>query len=113
MRVRVIDHTGAQIAEGTLRNATLFRFSDQSRDGVRTIDQSGFKAPPSIGHCSVTFDGPTQVPLWYGGTYSVGFLDFSLSSGLHNVWGCGNDFDTDSSSIHPDDRDEIMRNLLK
>jgi hypothetical protein len=111
MRVRINDHTGVLVAEGTLRNARLDRFGGNHRQGVKTADQSNFSALPAVGHCSVSFDSSVQVPLWYGGTYSADSLDFSLPSGLHNVWGCGNDFDTDSSVIHPDDLVEIMRNL--
>ena len=48
------------------------------------------------------------MPLWYGGTFKESSLDFSLPSGFHNVWGQGNDFDTDAFRIHPDDIGLIM-----
>lgn len=113
MRARVIDHAGALIAEGTVRDATthLHQF-DGAREGIG-VGRRSFDAPPSTGHCAVSFDAEVQAPLWYGGTHSVTFLDFSLPSGLHNVWGCGNDFDTDSARIHPDDLVEIMRSLTR
>ena len=57
----------------------------------------------------MVFDAKVDVPLWYGGTYREDHLYFTLPSGLHNVWGCGNDFDTDSTRIHPDDLAEVMR----
>ncbi len=38
-------------------------------------------------------------------------LDFSLPSGLHNVWGAGNDFDTNAYRIHPGDLDYVLGEL--
>lgn len=112
MTVRVIDHTGSIVAEGTLYNVRMNRLAAcGSREVIRTADRTHSKAPLTFGHCSVIFDAPVAVPLWYGGSYVTNALDFSLPSGLHNVWGCGSDFDTDSSNIHPEDLIEIVRNL--
>lgn len=114
MRVRIIDHIGRFVAEGTIRNARLERFGFDlpMREGVRTGDGGIFLAPPALGQCSVDFDGDIMAPLWYGGTFPTKYLDFSLPSGLHKVWGCGNDFDTDCCVVHPDDLAKIMRNLV-
>lgn len=67
-----------------------------------------------IAHATVKLEAPQKMPLWYGGyTYELwNHLDFSLPSGLHNVWGQGNDFDTDAYSIYPEDAAKIMA-LLK
>lgn len=110
MRVRVIDHMGLLIGEGTLDNLRRdpHPFSG-SREGVSALDSRPFAAPAAEAFCAVAFDVEVDAPLWYGGSYRERRLDFTLPSGLHNVWGCGNDFDTDSSRIHPDDLPEVMR----
>jgi hypothetical protein len=111
VRVRVVDHTGSLVGEGSLLRAWAYRDPFPGERECVAVSGRSFKALPSIGACIVLFDSDVPVPLSYGGSFMARSLDFSLPSGLHNVWGCGNDFDTDACSVHPDDRDEIMRSL--
>lgn len=113
--IRVVDRELKPLVEGVLLRAWADPAPSLStREGIMAIGRGqAFKAPPRTAHASVQLNEPHDMPLWYGGTYQETHLDFSLPSGLHNVWGQGNDFDTDAYRIHPDDIVVILELLKK
>lgn len=108
--VRIVDRDGNLIVTGVLYRAWPSPQPEPGpMEGVAAIAHGEpFNAPERTAHAVIKLSEPHDMPLWYGGFHKESNLDFSLPSGLHNVWGCGNDFDTDSYRIHPDDISNIM-----
>lgn len=106
MKVRIVDHTGETIVEGNLNRAWTNRPSGAKREVTRVLENRMYSSSletPGWGSANVQLEAPQALPLWHGGTFVEQSLDFTLPSGFHNVWGCGNDFDTDAFRIHPQD----------
>lgn len=112
MKVRIVDREGNFLVDGELIESRLDRdqrWAASPREGVAAVGRGEpFVAPPSNGHAVVKLAESTALPLWYGGTSMHTSLDFSLPSGLFNIWGQGNDFDTDAFKIHPDDLEAVI-----
>lgn len=118
MRVRIVDHEGNFIVEGTL--TTSHRRKETVDIKREVIYFKGHNKPyneryvtkleeaNSWGHAMVMLDAPHMMPLWYGGYSKQTHLYFTLPSGLENIWGCGNDFDSDAYRIHPDDLPKVI-----
>lgn len=120
MIVRIIDRHGTELVSGELIDAWPSPSSSKTdHDAVRSADRGRdvgeFKTSPRTALATVRIPMGTKLPLWYGGmTDTHGTTtDFSLPSGLHNVWGCGNDFDTDAFMIHPEDLPGVISAVKK
>lgn len=84
---------------------------------VSTLRWNGDPADRS-NHVHAYLPVGARMPLWYGGHYVIedtpwyntGMRNiyFTLPSGLENIWGQGNDFDTDAVRIHPEDLARIL-----
>lgn len=110
--VRIVDHAGQHLATGELSRAWRYRGLGPfgPRQVVRVLPDGSYTTTndgESWGGAVVTLPPGIRLPLWYGGTADIP-AEFSLPSGLHNVWGCGNDFDTDAFRIHPDDLPAVI-----
>ena len=99
--VRLTDKAGAQLSVSRLLDVHDYRDDPSINEGGRRI-----------GSVVVAHD-PFMKPLWYGGSYLChGPTYFTLPSGHENIWGCGNDFDSDALKIHSEDLAEIMRRFF-
>ncbi len=113
MRIRILNKDNSPLAEATLIRAwpTPGSLIDEVELVHASRDPTSNAKIKRTHHCHVRFDGPTKLPLWYSGSFTESFADFSLPSGFHNVWGCGNDFDTDAFKIDPAQIDAIIKLL--
>lgn len=103
MRIRLIGRDDAVLCEAEVSSVRWDPSNPESRSN----------------HVHAYLPVGARMPLWYGGHYVIedttwyntGMRNiyFTLPSGLENIWGQGNDFDTDAVRIHPEDLERIMR----